>query len=483
MLKKFASNLLSGFVLCLLCASQVQARDGYKIQLKFTDIKDSLVYLAHYYGKPLPTIYKTDSVKVDKNGVGVMQSKNKILGGIYMILLSDKKTYFDFLLDNGDEIGINITVKTLPQSLKYTGSQQNSDFIAYGEFLNGYGQKQEQISEGYKNAKTKADTAALEKQVKDAAKELYDYRENYIKNHPKTLLAKIFSALELPQVPEGPHYTADGKIDSAFGYLYYKAHYWDGFDLRDDRLINTPLYDAKLDEYINKLTLQYEDSINKEGDWLLAKTRGTQELFKYTLWWLTNNAGNSKIMGMDGSYVHFVENYYMKGDATWLKPDELQQYITAARKIAPNVIGNVAPELKMKDVNGKEQSMHAIDAKYTLLVFWSPDCGHCQVELPKLDSTYRAVLKAKGVKVYAISTYDEEKMWKDFLKKNPGMQEWTNVWDPEHQSRFREQYNIYMTPIIYLLDDKKIIRGKQIDYSNIAGLIDMLERNKKTKSK
>ena len=36
-----------------------------------------------------------------------------------------------------------------------------------------------------------------------------------------------------------------------------------------------------------------------------------------------------------------------------------------------------------------------------------------------------------------------------------------------------------MTPITYLLDEKKIIRGKKLDYINIAGLIEALEKNNK----
>ena len=40
-----------------------------------------------------------------------------------------------------------------------------------------------------------------------------------------------------------------------------------------------------------------------------------------------------------------------------------------------------------------------------------------------------------------------------------------------------------MTPIAYLLDDKKIIKGKKLDYINIAGLIEALEKNKKKENK
>jgi thiol-disulfide isomerase/thioredoxin len=213
----------------------------------------------------------------------------------------------------------------------------------------------------------------------------------------------------------------------------------------------------------------------KEGEALLKKTKNSEELFKYTLWWLTNNAGSSKVMGMDAVYVYFVENYHMKGLATWLSDEDLKKHIDNARKIAPNVIGNLAPDLNMRDTANRDLPLSSVKSKYTLLVFWSPDCGHCKDEMPKLDSVYRAVLKNKGVKIYAVTTLNDEKMWKDFIKEKK-LQDWIHVWDPEVRTNFRDKYNVYMTPILYLLDEKKIIKGKRIDYTNIAGLLEFLEQ-------
>lgn len=101
-------------------------------------------------------------------------------------------------------------------------------------------------------------------------------------------------------------------------------------------------------------------------------------------------------MGMDAAFVHMVENYYMRGKAFWLKPEDIEKYADRAHKIAPNVLGNIAPELNIPGLDGKDHSLHAVNAKYTLLIFWSPDCGHCLKEMPLVDSVYNAVLKKKG---------------------------------------------------------------------------------------
>lgn len=461
------------------------ARPGYKIQLKIPGVKDSIVYLVHYYGKPLPTIYKRDSARFDKNGLAEFKSNDtSFVGGIYMMLLGDRKTYFEFLLNSGDDIAMTADLAKLPEGVKFKNSPENDRFQAYVDFLSGYSKQQQGYQKELKEAKTAADTATVRKKASATSKDLTNYRKEYIKKYPNTLLAAIFNALSVPVVPEGEHFLPDGVTrDSAFAYTYYKAHFWDGFDFNDDRLIHAPIFDAKLDEYFNKLVLPWPDSVEKETDDLLRKTRGAKDLFKYTLWWVTRNVENSKVMGMDEVFVYLVENYYMKGDAFWLTSDELTKYIDRAQKIAPNVIGNIAPEIKVPNVVTKKmESLYDIKAKYTLVIFYSPSCGHCQHEVPALDTLYRKELKSKGVKVITIATEGEEKAITDFISKNK-LEEWTNTWDHDHVGDWRGKYDVYSTPTIYLLDEKKIIRGKRLDHTNLGGLVDMLEKKARDKSK
>ena len=456
---------------------------GYKIYLKVPGVKDSMVYLTHYFGKPLPNIYKKDSARFDRNGVAEFYSEDTaFLGGIYLMLLSDKQTYFEFLLKKGDDLSMTVDLKKLPGGVKYKNSPENERFQDYEEYLKTYSKGQDALKKEYAAARTQADTLAVRKKSAAASKELTAYRKDYISKYPGTLLSAIFGALLVPEVPEGVHYLADGKTrDSAFAYTYYKTHYWDGFDFQDDRLINTPILDARLEEYMKKWVVQWPDSIEHESDQLLKKTRGSKELFKYSLWWLTRYVEGSKVMGMDEAFVYLVENYYMKGDAYWLSNDDLTKYLDRAMKIAPNVIGNIAPDIKLKNVlTQKDETLMDVQAPYTLVVFYSPDCGHCQKELPEIDSLYQAVLKGKGVQVFTVATEGEQSKIAEFLEKDKLLQ-WTNTWDPDHVGDWRGKYDVYSTPTIYLLDDRKIIRGKKLDHTNILSVLEMQERKKAKK--
>jgi len=373
---------------------------------------------------------------------------------------------------------ITADVRNIPDGISFKNSEENNRFQDYVVFLKGFSEKQQKLEADFKGAKNPKDSIASREKLVASSKDLTNYRKGMIDKYPHTLLSNIFRALETPIVPEGEHYLPNGKKDTLFAYNYYKDHYWDNFDFKDDRLIQTPLYEARLDEYFNRLVTPYEDSMIKECDWLLEKTRGQKELFKYSLWWLTKNIEDSKIMGMDRVFVYLVESYFMKGDAYWLSPDDLNKYYDRAMKIAPNVIGRVGADIKMKGTDGKDHSLYEVKAKYTLLVFWQPSCGHCQKEIPALDTVYREKLKAKGVKIFAVKTEGEEKEWTDFIKEHK-LNEWMHVCDTTHTSNYRSMYDVYSTPVLYLLDEKKIIRGKRIDHSNVMEVINMLERKEK----
>jgi Peroxiredoxin len=458
----------------------VSAADGYTINIKLANTNDSFLYLAHYFGKPLPTIYMIDSARIDKSGNATLKSTKPAVGGIYIIMLADRKSYMEVLLTNGDNMSLTADAKNLNTSVKFKNSPENDRFAEYVSFLKGYAERQQGYISSLATAKTKADSAVIIQKANDDSKSVTAFRANYVSKYPNTLLTNIFNGMETPKIPEGKHYLPNGSEDTTFGFYYYKNHYWDKFNFKDDRLMHTPLYDAKLEEYIGKLTKQSADSIEKEADMLLAKTRGSEELFKYTLHWLTKYAQESKVMGLDEVFVYLVENYHMKGDATWMSSESLSKYIDHARKLAPTAIGNIGPDIKMVDINNKPVSLYDVKSKYTMLVFWSPECGSCRREMPQLDSVYNAALKARGVQIFAVRTEGDVDHWKKTVSELK-LDKWTNVYDPEHKSPYRSQYNVYATPVVYILDDKHIIRAKRIDHANAVTAIDFIEDKEQEK--
>src|SRR5688572_6008708 len=120
------------------------AKDGYKIEVNFKqDVKDEYVYLAHYYAKPLPTIYKTDSAKVINKRKAIIETKDSVLGGIYMVLFDNRSKFTEFILQNGNEFGINVDTLDMPANISFKNSPENTRYVEYEKFLMGYGKKQQ----------------------------------------------------------------------------------------------------------------------------------------------------------------------------------------------------------------------------------------------------------------------------------------------------------------------------------------------------
>src|SRR5665648_674624 len=69
----------------------------FQIKVTLEGLKDSNIYLAHYYGSK---ILRIDSAQLDKTGTALFKYKEKRISGIYVIYLNKDK-YFDFLV--GDD--------------------------------------------------------------------------------------------------------------------------------------------------------------------------------------------------------------------------------------------------------------------------------------------------------------------------------------------------------------------------------------------
>jgi len=113
---------------------------------------------------------------------------------------------------------------------------------------------------------------------------LIDYKLKFIKENPEHLMANVFKASKDIDVPDAPKLPGGG-IDSMFAYKYYKAHYWDNFDLTDDRILRTPIYHPRLENYFKNIIMQTNDSIKANCDDMIERTRPNKEMFKYIVYY------------------------------------------------------------------------------------------------------------------------------------------------------------------------------------------------------
>jgi thiol-disulfide isomerase/thioredoxin len=99
----------------------------------------------------------------------------------------------------------------------------------------------------------------------------------------------------------------------------------------------------------------------------------------------------------------------MKSRAQLQQPQQQQLVIRFVRDPDP------APDLKAKDLNGKELSLEAYKGKVVLLNFWATWCGPCRAEIPSLiriQEVYKDRLQIIGMDV----DDDNEEQLRAFVK-------------------------------------------------------------------
>ncbi len=469
------SILFVSFI-CLVSIVNTYAKEGYSITVKITGMAKQKILLGYYYGDKQ---YIRDSAITDATGKAIFKGKETLEGGIYLIASEARSLLFDLVVTE-QEFSLETDTIDFIGNMVIKGSPENTAFFSYSKFTNRAGREAMKIEAKLKDAKEKNDTALLRKYTDEINKvedDVMDYRKKAMIDNPGFLITKIFSMMQEIKVPEPPR-NPDGSIaDSMFQYNYYRQHYFDNFDFTDDRIIRTPIFHPRLQNYILKVIPQIPDSIIAAADFIIAKAKGSKEISKWCIFWITNHYETSQYMGMDAVFVHMAKKYYADKNIAYWVDDALRYKITDRADILNyNLLGKKAQNLNLPDSANVYQSLYNLKGDYTVVIFWDATCGRCKEEMPKLLELYKEQnkgIKAKAnnkIDVYSISMTVEPKIWKDYIKEQK--LPWTNVHDPNHESNFRRYYDVYSTPVVYLLGKEKKIIAKRLSIDQVKEFIE-----------
>ncbi len=382
-------------------------------------------------------------------------------------------TFFEFLLGDDQHFDISCDIKDPAGTLAFRGSDENSRFLEYQrrwkELQEGAMALSSKLSQASPSG---AEATELKKQLGDQEIKMKQFLAATAEENKGTLLGAIARSIIPVETPEPVIPAGTAKRDSVsrlMSYLYYKDHFFDNIDFTEPGLIRSPVLGGRLEQFFRQVVIQMPDSIIREADRVLEMSSADDDVFQYVAVWLMNRYATSEIMGHDAVVVHLADNIYLSGRAPWAS----EEYITDLKKrvdrLRPNLIGKKAPELLMNSFAGRYVSLYDVNADFTIVYFWEPDCGHCKESTPMLKKYYDNN-KAKGIEVFAVCTQHDREKWETYIVDN-GLG-WINGWDPERMSRFDYFYNVDSTPLIYILDrDKKII-AKRLAAEDIASFID-----------
>jgi peroxiredoxin len=450
----------------------------YEIKVKFKSLKNQECYLGFEFGTQK---YVTDTTQIDDKGVAVFKGDKALDGGIYLII-TKKKDFFEFILTES-KVYLETDTGDFIKNTKVIVSDENKVFFAYLNFMqDNYTQKLdiEKNLKGYKEPVDSLKIKPLKLKLNQLDTASKYYRKDLAKNYPNSFFVKILKSLDEPLAREKMTNESDS-VYSLYIYNFYQWHFFDNVDFSDKRLLRTPVLENKMDKYLDKLTYRNPDSVKYAAARVIEKSRANDEVFKYVLPRVFNKYASSKYMGQDAIFVYLAEKYYLNGLAYWTDSSQLSKIYDRVVKVKNNLIGLKAPELIMKDTNDKYVSLNQMKSVYTVLIFWDASCGHCKKEVPRLKQIYDSIGNRDSFDVFAVYIGTDIKEWKNFIKEHKLT--WVNASDVHNYSNFRMLYDIYSTPVVYILDDKKLIQAKRIAVDQICEIVSALKREKQRNKK
>ena len=448
-------------LLILISASVIG--QGYDIRTKINGQQDTVAYLGHHFATQR---YVDDTAKV-VNGVASFSGPEKLANGVYFYY--SPSVYFEFLISD-QQFSISGDAEDVIRTATIEGSPLNNGFLEMQRFNFLKRTEADQLKAKLDSTKNESEIESIRAQLYSIDAEIKDFQKGLQAQHPESLLAKLILLMQTPEVPEIPA----GEDSVTFSYNYYKNHFWDGIDITDPGLLRSPLLHNKIMDYLDNVVVQQVDTVIKEVDHLLQIAQRSPEAFRYLLLTLTNKYVSPKINGHDEVFVFLVDNYYLNGLATWTDQVTIDKLEERAASIRPNFIGDPAHPFILQDTLGTDYALYDIRAKYTVLYFYDPDCGHCKKATPMLYEAY-ADLRAKDVEVLAICTTTDKERWQEFIVEND--LNWPNLADLNGVTHIKFYYDVRSTPTVYILDKDKKILLKKIASEDVPEVIDQLIAN------
>jgi thiol-disulfide isomerase/thioredoxin len=466
---------LSSFSLVLLFNSAVHAQAvkklpltntksvGYNIEITLKPYKNTKIYLGTNYGQ---NRVLADSAILNEASLGYFKGKEKLTPGIYFIVSPKYSILFEFLVDEGQQFKIIADTLNLVD-YKIIGSKDNDIFSAYSKTMNQLGAQRSQLEQTYNSAATAIDSVKYLQALKKMDTSFKQERQKIIASAPKSMMRFFLDVLQRPEAPAIA--IINGKADSTYPFYYVKNHYWDNVVFNDNRLIRTPFFETKLDEYFKNYVSREPDSIIEEVQYMLTVAKTGKEIYPFLLFKFTNKYISPEFMGQDKVFLHIFQNFFSKGDTVLLNDESKKAITERAYSIMANLIGNAAPPLDLNTMDNKAFSLYNSPAKFTFIAFWDPTCGHCKEEMPRVDSFYTKNWKQLGVQVIGVNTNVKElASWKQFITEQHFDAGWVHIYQTEaalnaeinagKATTIRQLYDVFKTPTFYLLDkDKKII--------------------------
>ncbi|MBL7899535.1 MAG: redoxin domain-containing protein [Crocinitomicaceae bacterium] len=470
-----------------------------ELKFEFKDLPDTTIYLVRYYG---PYKYYADTTS-SKNGV-VKFEASKHTRGVYAVWLPGN-TYYEFILDN-EKVHLQIKdASNMIYSTSVLESENNKIFFVYVQEMIDYTERIKKLNEKYASYSGKEkQQLKIKKEIQIETIKWNKYKRDLAETSEPLFVSQLIWLTVDVEYPDSLIDEAGNFRDQRTIHQYYVEHYWDGVNLKEPGLIQTPVFASKLDAFFSQGgIIQQADTVIKYSVLLLNKmdqSDSSNFVFPFTLDYLMKKYDEMQLVGMDKVFWYLGKSYYCppNNKAWWITPENLKKICKRVGELQHSLIGLTAENIILTDSTERKWiSLYDVDAEYTVLYFWDPNCGHCKTQTPKLQQLYEQKLKKRGVEVYAVAyaTGDAFADWKKFIQDNKltfinvgltktiyeqmmrdvsPLLQYTTM----ESLYYSDVYDVYSTPKVFVLDKNKKIIIKQISVETLEVYMDEITGHK-----
>jgi thiol-disulfide isomerase/thioredoxin len=493
-MKKFP--VLIAFIILSLVS---KAQYVYDIKINLKGAKDTVIYLLKY---TWDQTYVVDTCKNPKNGNVEFKGKTELEKGIYILVSQDKVPYFEFIVNESQKLNFSSNTADIVSNLNAGASKENEQFFSYMKYS---AQKNKEFNATLEQTKGKS--------KEDSAKTMsakITQLNNDVRKHDLEFLEQIkgsflydFMYMRQEKVATDIPKAKNGRPDSVYTYYYYKNHYFDGINFKDERILRTPTFDDRIKTYFDNVLLMHPDTIIAEIDKVLAKCEPGSQIFNVLVGYFTYKYETSKIVSFDKVFVHLADNYILNGKTGDYYSEDVKKNIKNRVDILRNLLAGKkvsdlymidtlsAPEVRrmgfdtatssksITDLYYKNEAklatlfktLYPVNAKYTVLLFWAADCGHCQTEVPKLHEQMKEIKGKIDIKVIAFQTKDDlYDSWRKFIIEHK-LTDFMHFYDPVHINGIKDKFDVNSTPTVFILDKDKKILVKKVNSDQVIEII------------
>src|SRR6059036_2812980 len=119
----------------------------------------------------------------------------------------------------------------------------------------------------------------------------------------------------------------------------------------------------------------------------------------------------------------------------------------------PPLVGSPAPEIVLKDLQGRDVKLSDLRGKVVLVNFWATWCKPCKEEMPAMQASYDK-LRDKGFVVLAVNELEDAEKVAEHIKTHGH----TFLVVMDYDNRVANRYGVVGLPASFLIDRQGIVR-------------------------